>query len=182
MFINKGGLSLLFIAGTVLLAGNAMANDATIHITGSVVEQSCTVQATVQELNLPSIAKGEVKDSSASGVSSVLRIPVTCTGATTAKGSTVTMALLPAVTDVSSNGTVLLNKASSSKAEGVGVSLLDQSGQLLTFNNGRPATVHAALNGDSGNVILAAKYAKDGSASVTAGSVEVNVPFVLTYK
>ncbi|ECD2798445.1 hypothetical protein EXB32_13050 [Salmonella enterica subsp. enterica serovar Stanley] len=64
-----------------------MANDAKIHITGSVVEQSCTVQTTVQELNLPSIAKGDVKDSSASGVSSVLRIPVTCAGATAAKGN-----------------------------------------------------------------------------------------------
>lgn len=181
MFI-KMEYSLLFIAGAVLFAGNAMANDAKIHITGSVVEQSCTVQATVQELRLPSIAKGDVKDSSVSGASSVLRIPVTCVGATAAKGSTVTMALLPAVTDVSSNGAVLLNKASNSKAEGVGVSLLDQDGRLLTFNNGSPAVVHAVLNGDSGDVVLAAKYAKDGSASVTAGSVEVNVPFVLTYK
>lgn len=181
MFIKKTR-SLLLGAGAVLFTGSVMASDAKIHITGSVVEQSCTVQATVQELKLPSIAKADVKDSGASGGSRVLRIPVTCTGATAAKGSTVTMALLPAVTDVSSNGTVLLNKASSSKAEGIGVSLLDQNGQLLTFNNGEPATVHAVLNGDSGDVVLAAKYAKDGSSSVTAGSVEVNVPFVLTYK
>lgn len=182
MFIEKTR-SLLLSAGAVLFTGSVMASDATIHITGSVVEQSCTVQATVQELHLPSIATADVKDSGASGSSSVLRIPVTCAGATAAKGSTVTMALLPAVTDVSSNGTVLLNKASGSKAEGIGVSLLDQSGQLLTFNNGRPATVNGVLNGDSGAVVLAAKYAKDGSSSaVTAGSVEVNVPFVLTYK
>ena len=173
---------LILAVGVVLLIGNAMASDAKIHITGEVIEQSCTVHTAVQELKLPRMTKGDVKDSSdTSGVSSILRIPVTCTGAS--KGSTVTMSLLPAVTDVSGNGKVLLNKATSSKAEGVGVSLLDQNGKLLIFNNGTPAEVHASLNGDAGDVILAAKYAKDGSnKAVTAGSVEVNVPFVLTYK
>lgn len=172
---------LILAVGVVLLIGNAMASDAKIHITGAVIEQSCTAQSTVQNLTLPSVTQGDVKDSSGTGVSSILKIPVTCTGAT--KGKSVTMSLLPAVTDVSGSGEVLLNKATDAKAGGVGVSLLDQNGKLLIFNNGTPAEVHASLNGETGDVILAAKYAKDGSNNaVTAGKVEVNVPFVLTYK
>lgn len=174
---------LILAVGVVLLIGNAMASDAKIHITGAVVAQSCTAQPTVQNLTLPNVTQGDVKDSRGTGVSSILKIPVTCTGATATKGKSVTMSLLPAVTDVSGSGEVLLNKATGDKAEGVGVSLLDQNGNLLIFNNGTPAEVHASLNGDAGDVILAAKYAKDGSnKAVTAGSVEVNVPFVLTYK
>jgi type 1 fimbria pilin len=175
--MNKNILSVAVALSFATVSVSANANQ--ITFTGEVTAKTCTLLAggTDVAMQLPTVSIGDVQVVNAHQGAQKLRIDVTCEDA--AEGDTVTMALMPKAGSV--NGDFMLrNIAGTTPATNVGIVVLDDTDQLISFAAGNAELTTTLDTSGNGSIYLAATYAKIGTP--TAGNVSAVLPFTMTYK
>lgn len=170
--------TMLSAAILLSLAGASMsANAAEIKFTGKISAQTCKLSAGDLNMELPTVGISDVADLGQHKGVTTVSAPVICEGATE---GTVTMSLMPLQGSYTANS-ILVNKAQSDAAKGVGIVVLDKDSKAFNFDAG-VANIDAPLVDGKANIQVSAAYAKDGSTEVTAGDVSAVLPFVMTYQ
>ncbi len=159
------------------VAGNAQASDGTVHFTGNITDQTCTVDGASQALEVP---MGNVGASSLAGgagtVSSPTRFALILTGCP----DTVTSAAVKfdGETDNSAAGSGILKLDGDSTATGVGIVISDNSGTPIAMHTDSPT--YTLTTGEN-DLLFTARYIATGD-TVTTGSANATSQFTINYK
>ncbi len=173
--MNKSILNMLFmvIAGVM---ENALAADGTIHFTGSVSDQTCTIDSSSQSLN---VDLGTVSQAALSGAAGIKASPTQFTLTLNACPDTVTGA------SVKFDGTpddveksLLALDDDTGVATGVGIEIANSDGTAIPLHSA--SADYPLVEGDNAIGFLA-RYVSTGAA-VTPGKANGTSEFTINYK
>lgn len=161
----------------LLVAGNALAADGTIHFTGNITDQTCTVDSTSQSLEVP---MGNVGASALAGGAGTVASPSRFILQLTDCPDTVTSATIKfdGDTDNTAAGSGILKLDSDSTATGVGIVISDNAGTPIAIHTDSPA--YALTTGEN-DLLFTARYIATGD-TVTTGSANATSQFTINYK
>ena len=170
--MKKMMLSVCFI----LMAGNAVASDGTIHFTGTISDQTCNVDSTAQDLN---VMLGTVSQSTFAGIAGTSAAPTKFTLSLTGCPDTITGA------NVKFDGTpdavnphLLALDSETGSATGVGIEIADKNGAEIPLQT---ASSDYALEEGANTLDFIARYVST-AASVGPGKADATSQFTINYK
>ncbi|HFO7006628.1 TPA: fimbrial protein [Escherichia coli] len=170
--MKKTMLSACFL----LVAGNAVANDGTIHFTGSITDQTCTVDSGSQNLN---VDLGNVGQTALNGAAGMKASPMRFTLNLSGCPDTVTGANVKF--DGTSDGVnqnLLALDSGTGIATGVGIEIADKNGAVIPLHT---ASMDYPLAAGSNTLDFVARYVSTGTA-VTTGTANGTSQFTINYK
>lgn len=170
--MKKTMLSACFL----LVAGSAVAADGTIHFTGSITDQTCTVDSGSQNLN---VDLGNVAQTALDGTAGMKAAPTRFTLSLsdcpdTANGANVKF-------DGTSDGVnqnLLALDSGAGIASGVGIEIADKNGTSIPLHT---ASTDYTLGPGSNTLDFIARYVSTGTA-VTTGTANGTSQFTINYK
>lgn len=173
--MKKLTLSALMLAAGFCTA-TANAADGTINFTGTITDQTCTVDSGSQNLNVP---LGNVAQAALNGAAGMKAAPTRFTLALTNCPGTVTGANVKfdGISD-SVNQNLLALDTGTGVASGVGIEIADKSGTAIPLHTASPDYALAAGNNA---LSFVARYVSTGSA-VTTGKANGTSQFTINYK
>lgn len=174
--MKKMMLSVFFMAAAGV-AGSAQASDGTIHFTGNITDQTCTVDGASQALEVP---MGNVGASALAGGAGTVASPTRFTLVLTGCPETVTSARIKfdGDTDNTAAGSGILKLDGDSSATGVGIVISDNAGIPIAMHTDSPA--YALTTGEN-DLLFTARYIATGD-TVTTGSANATSQFTINYK
>ncbi|MEG5551153.1 fimbrial protein [Enterobacter wuhouensis] len=173
--MKKITLSALFLAmGAVTATGYAA--DGTINFTGSVIDETCTVDSGSQNLN---VDLGKVSKSSLTGAAGKKAASSSFTLSLSKCPETVTTAKVKFDgTSDSVNQSLLALNTDTGAASGVGIEIADSTGNPIALHSASP---DIKLAGGSNTMNFIARYVSTGT-TVTAGAANGTSQFTINYK
>lgn len=172
--MNKIAMSALFLF-TSGVAGVVQASDGTIHFTGSITDQACTVDTGSQ--NLP-VDLGKVAKSALNGTAGMKAAPTRFTLNLSACPDTVTGANVKFDGTAAADNTSLALDNDAGAATGVGIEIADSNGTPIPLHTASPDYVLAA---GANTMDFVARYVSTGPA-VTTGPANGTSQFTIIYK
>ncbi|ETX65544.1 hypothetical protein P835_00312 [Citrobacter portucalensis] len=170
--MKKTMLSACFL----LVAGSAVAADGTIHFTGSISDQTCTVDTGTQNLN---VDLGKVAQTALDGAAGMKAAPTRFTLSVSDCPDTITGA------NVKFDGTadgvnqnLLALDGGTGIATGVGIEIADKNGTAIPLH---AASADYTLAEGSNTLDFVARYVSTGAA-VTTGTANGTSQFTINYK
>ncbi|EAM8641815.1 fimbrial protein [Salmonella enterica] len=170
--MNKTMLSTCFL----LVAGSAVAADGTIHFTGSITDQTCTVDSGTQSLN---VDLGKVSQASLDGAAGMKAAPTRFSLSVSDCPDTVTGANVKF--DGTSDGVnqnLLALDSGTGIATGVGIEIADKNGTPIPLHS---ASADYTLAAGTNSLDFVARYVSTGTA-VTTGTANGTSQFTINYK
>lgn len=170
--MKKAILSACFL----LAAGNAVAADGTIHFTGSITDQTCTVDSGSQSLN---VDLGKVAQTALNGAAGMKASPTRFTLNLSDCPDTVTGASVKF--DGTSDGTnqnLLALDNGTGVATGVGIEIADKNGAVIPLHT---VSTDYTLAEGANTLDFVARYVSTGAA-VTTGAANGTSQFTISYK
>ena len=170
--MKKTMLSACFL----LVTGSAIAADGTIHFTGSITDQTCTVDSGSQNLN---VDLGTVAQTALDGASGMKASPTRFTLTLTDCPDTVTGANVKF--DGTSDGvnqSLLALDSGTGIATGVGIEIADKNGTPIPLHT---ASTNYDLAEGSNTLDFVARYVSTGTA-VGTGTANGTSQFTINYK
>ncbi|EBF0111962.1 type 1 fimbrial protein [Salmonella enterica subsp. enterica] len=170
--MKKTMLSACFL----LVAGSAVAADGTIHFTGSISDQTCTVDSNIQGLN---VDLGKVAQTALNGEAGMKASPTRFTLTLTDCPDTVTGANVKF--DGTSDGVnqnLLALDSGTGIATGVGIEIADKNGTPIPLHT---TSTDYTLGSGSNSLDFVARYVSTGTA-VTTGTANGTSQFTINYK
>lgn len=177
-------LAAVFAAALPLTSQAAVTRTGTIKFTGKVTAPSCSVDgSTAMAIPAINVALGEISMDKVQALASrpshfkAHSITITCTGA---KNLTVSLKALDSTNTFTGQTNILKNIASGSPAAGIGIALY-QTGKAISYdlvsgellNKSTPSTE---------TITFDAAFVKDPAVTtITAGNVQADLPFELSY-
>ncbi|HCN8311174.1 fimbrial protein [Escherichia coli] len=174
--MKKTMLSVCFMV-TASMAGNVQASDGTIHFTGNITDQTCTVDGASQALEVP---MGNIGASALAGGAGTVASPTRFTLVLTGCPDTVTSATIKFDGDTENTvaGSGILKLDSDSTATGVGIVISDNAGTPIAMHTDSPD--YTLTTGDN-DLLFTARYIATGD-TVTTGSANATSQFTINYK
>ncbi|HDN7459998.1 TPA: fimbrial protein [Salmonella enterica subsp. enterica serovar Eastbourne] len=168
-------LSTLCLAGGVF-STTAGAADGTIHFTGTITDQTCTVDSSSANLTVP---LGNIARTALNGAAGMKAAPTRFTLTLTNCPETVKGASVKfdGLSD-STNPDLLALDSGDGVASGVGIEIADKSGTPVPLHTASP---QYALSSGSNNLVFVARYVSTGTA-VTTGRANGTSQFTIDYK
>lgn len=160
----------------LLVAGDALAADGTIHFTGSITDQTCTVDTGSQ--NLP-VDLGNVAQTALNGAAGMKAAPTRFTLSLSDCPDTVTGANVKF--DGTSDGVnqnLLALDSGTGIATGVGIEIADRNGTAIPLHT---ASTDYPLAEGTNSLDFIARYVSTGTA-VTTGTANGTSQFTINYK
>ncbi|MGC5890092.1 fimbrial protein [Enterobacter roggenkampii] len=160
----------------LLVAGNVLAADGTIHFTGSITDQTCTVDTGSQ--NLP-VDLGNVAQTALNGAAGMKAAPTRFTLSLSDCPDTVTGANVKF--DGTSDGVnqnLLALDSGAGIATGVGIEIADRNGTAIPLHT---ASTDYPLAAGTNSLDFIARYVSTGTA-VTTGTANGTSQFTINYK
>lgn len=164
------------IACFMLAPGSAMAADGTINFTGSITDQTCTVDSGSQNLN---VNLGNVAQTALNGAAGMKAAPTRFTLSVSGCPDTVTGANVKF--DGTSDGVnqnLLALDGGTGIATGVGIEIADKNGTAIPLHTASPDYTLAA---GANSLDFIARYVSTGAA-VTTGTANGTSQFTINYK
>lgn len=161
----------------LLVAGHALASDGTIHFTGSIVDQTCTVDSGSQNLN---VDLGSVAQTALNGAAGMKATPTKFTLSLSDCPDTVAAANVKF--DGTSDGVnqnLLALDSGSGIATGVGIEIADKNGTAIPLHTA--SSDYTLTSTGTNNLDFVARYVSTGTA-VTSGTAEATSQFTINYK
>ncbi|MDZ4034389.1 fimbrial protein [Kluyvera ascorbata] len=158
------------------VAGNVQAADGTIKFTGSITDQTCTVDSVSQNLN---VDLGNVAQTALDGAPGMKASPARFTLNLTGCPDTVTGANVKF--DGTSDGTnqnLLALDSGTGIATGVGIEIADKNGTAIPLHS---ASADYSLTEGANMLDFVARYVSTGTA-VTTGTANGTSQFTINYK
>ncbi|HBR1081298.1 TPA: fimbrial protein [Klebsiella quasipneumoniae subsp. quasipneumoniae] len=170
--MKKTMLSACFL----LVAGSAVAADGTIHFTGSISDQTCTVDSGSQSLN---VDLGKVAQTALDGGAGMKAAPTRFTLSLSGCPDTVSGANVKfdGTTD-GVNQNLLALDSGTGIATGVGIEIADKNGAAIPLHT---ASAEYPLAEGSNTLDFVARYVSTGTA-VTTGTANATSQFTIIYK
>ncbi|WP_423061473.1 fimbrial protein [Citrobacter portucalensis] len=160
----------------VLFAGNALAADGTIHFTGSISDQTCTVDSNSQDLT---VDLGKVAQSALNGSKGKRVAPTQFTIKVASCPATVTGASIKFDGNANSDDTTLLAlDGDTGVATGVGIQIADKTGTVIPLHNASPN--YTLVSGDNSFDFVARYVASKDE--VGTGTANATSEFTIVYK
>ncbi|MDR9889184.1 fimbrial protein [Pseudenterobacter timonensis] len=160
----------------LLVAGNALAADGTIHFTGNITDQTCTVDAGSQDLT---VDLGNVAQSALNGAAGMKAAPTRFTLNVSECPDTVTGANVKF--DGTSDGVnqnLLALDSGTGIATGVGIEIADRNGTPIPLHT---ASTDYPLAAGANSLDFIARYVSTGTA-VTTGTANGTSQFTINYR
>ncbi|MCM7587701.1 fimbrial protein [Enterobacter chuandaensis] len=168
-------LSALFLA-MVTITATGYAADGTINFTGSIIDETCTVDSGSQNLN---VDLGKVSKTSLDGAAGKKAASSSFTLSLSKCPETVTTAKVKFDgTSDSSNQQLLALNSDTGVASGVGIEIADSSGNPIALHTASP---DIKLTGGANSLNFIARYVSTGTV-VTAGNANGTSQFTINYK
>lgn len=182
-------------ASTTAMAAAVKGGSGQINFTGSINNDACSVDGSTGKDKVISVDMGAVsiKDMGTDAAPTAGRLAATdfnlkvnCNA-----GTKVSMLFKPTLNGGSGlvSGKTVLKLQGADAAQGVGIALIDSSGQLIDLSSEATAKVETSLDGDDaaaggdGTLTFSAAYVTTGDIkAATAGSGNATLPFVLQYE
>ncbi|ELW2865972.1 fimbrial protein [Salmonella enterica] len=160
----------------LLVAGSAVAADGTIHFTGSISDQTCTVDSGSQSLN---VDLGKVAQTALDGGAGMKAAPTRFTLSLSGCPDTVSGANVKfdGTTD-GVNQNLLALDSGTGIATGVGIEIADKNGAAIPLHT---ASAEYPLAEGSNTLDFVARYVSTGTA-VTTGTANATSQFTIIYK
>jgi major type 1 subunit fimbrin (pilin) len=160
----------------LLVAGNVVAADGTIHFIGSITDQTCTVDSGSQNLN---VNLGKVAQTALNGAAGMKASPTRFTLSVSGCPDTVTGANVKfdGISD-GVNQSLLALDGGTGIATGVGIEIADKNGAVIPLHT---ASTDYPLAAGSNTLDFIARYVSTGTA-VTTGTANGTSQFTINYK
>lgn len=187
-------LSVLTVSAGAMAADPVKSGSGQISFTGVINNDACSVDGSTGKDKVISVDMGNVsiKDMGSDSAPTAGRIAandfnlqVNCNA-----GTKVSMLFKPTLNGGSGlvEGKKVLKLQGSDAAKGVGIALLNSSGEMIDLSSDATAKIETGLTGDAGlggdgTLSFAAAYVTTGDkAAATAGTGNATLPFVLQYE
>ena len=176
----KKSIISLFCLAAIGVTGSAMAYDGQINFTGSISDQTCTVDSAAQglDVDLGKVAKSALQNTDGTDAAGVKSSAVKFALAVSSCPDTVTGATVTFDGTSASDTTLLAIESGATAAKGVGIGIYDSSDNLIPLHS---ASTNYPLSAGPNTLNFLARYVSTGEP-VVIGAANGTAQFTFNYK